>query len=208
MMTYDILLALVAFAFVSSITPGPNNLMLLASGTNFGLRRTVPHLAGVNVGFVLMTMMVGLGLASVLEVFPQAVLVLKVASAIYLVYLSWKIATAAPLADDSPSASSGTPMTFLQAVAFQWVNPKAWAMTLTAVSAYTVTARPLVSLGIIGLVFAVVQLPCITSWAVLGTQIRRFLSSSLRLRAFNIVAALLLLGTIWPILGSAGLSGH
>lgn len=198
-MTAQILVALVAFAFVSSITPGPNNLMLMASGTNFGLRRTLPHLLGVNFGFVLMIVLVGIGLAQVFEALPVAYTALNIVSVLYLLYLAWKVATAAPPPDASESAA-GKPFTFMQAAAFQWVNPKAWAMALTAISAYTLPGRPIFSLAIIALAFAVINLPCILTWAVLGTQVRRFLNNPARLRAFNITAAVLLVASIWPIL--------
>ncbi len=133
-MTYSLLAALALFAFVSSITPGPNNLMLMASGANFGFRRTVPHMLGVALGFVFMVVLVGSGLVQVFDAWPLSYTILKSVSVIYLLYLAWKIATAAPAAQTS---AGGTPMTFPQAAAFQWVNPKTWAMALTAITAYT-----------------------------------------------------------------------
>ncbi|MEM9551809.1 MAG: LysE family translocator, partial [Pseudomonadota bacterium] len=122
-MTYSLITAFVAFAFVSSITPGPNNLMLMASGANFGFRRTIPHMLGVGLGFVFMVLMVGAGLIQVFDAYPVTYDVLKTGSVVYLIYLAWKIGTAAGIveADDA-----GRPMTFLQAAIFQWVNPKAW----------------------------------------------------------------------------------
>ena len=134
-MSYDLLLALTLFAFVSSITPGPNNLMLMASGANFGFRRTLPHLLGVGIGFTLMIVLVGVGLVQVFDLYPISHQILKVVSVIYLLWLAWKIANAAPPEGDVQSA--GTPITFIQAALFQWVNPKAWTMALTAISAYT-----------------------------------------------------------------------
>ncbi|MBU1287371.1 MAG: LysE family translocator [Alphaproteobacteria bacterium] len=207
-MPVELLLALAAFAFVASITPGPNNLMLMASGTNFGLRRTLPHMIGVNIGFVLMLLLVGLGLAQVFDAYPVSYTVLKTVSALYLLYLAWKIATASPPPTTSGEAQAGKPLTFLQAAAFQWVNPKAWAMVLTGMSAYTLPERPLVSLAIVTIVFGLVNLPSIFTWAVMGTQVRRFLNKPARLRAFNITAALLLVATIWPIMTSSGLGAH
>ena len=207
-MPVELILALAAFAFVASITPGPNNLMLMASGTNFGLRRTLPHMLGVNIGFVLMMVLVGLGLAQVFETYPVTYVALKAISAIYLVYLAWKIASSAPPPATSVAEAAGKPFTFLQAAAFQWVNPKAWAMVLTAMSAYTLPDRPLLSLAIICLVFGLINLPSIFTWAVMGTQVRRFLTNPARLRAFNIAAALLLVATLWPILTSSRLGEH
>ncbi len=204
----ELLLALAAFAFVASITPGPNNLMLMASGTNFGLRRTLPHMIGVNIGFVLMLLLVGLGLAQVFETYPVSYAVLKTVSALYLLYLAWKIATASPPPATSGEERAGKPLTFLQAAAFQWVNPKAWAMVLTGMSAYTLPERPLFSLAIVTIVFGLINLPSIFTWAVMGTQMRRFLNKPARLRAFNITAALLLVATIWPIITTSGLGAH
>ncbi|KCZ60221.1 LysE family translocator [Hyphomonas chukchiensis] len=207
-MPIQLLLALMAFAFITSITPGPNNLLLMASGTNFGLKRTLPHMSGIIVGLAIMIVLVGLGLARVFEAFPFALVVLKTVSAVYLLYLAWKIANAAPPPEAGQGEATGKPFSFLQAAAFQWVNPKAWAMVLTAISAYTLPDHPLVSLGIMVTVFAMVGLVSTSTWAVLGTQVRRFLNRPARLRAFNITAALLLLATLWPIMTSGGLGAH
>ncbi|MCB9949244.1 MAG: LysE family translocator [Rhodospirillaceae bacterium] len=195
-MNTDVLTALVAFAFVTSITPGPNNLMLMASGANFGFRRTVPHMLGVGLGFVFMLVVLGAGLVQVFDAFPQAYTVLKVCSVAYLLYLAWKIANAAP-----PQAAdrAGTPITFLQAALFQWVNPKAWAMALTAVSVYAPT-QSLGAIAAVAAVFGAINLPTVSSWTVLGQQMRRVLTSPRRLRVFNIVMALLLVASLYPVL--------
>lgn len=203
-MSLELLLALAAFAFVSSITPGPNNLMLMASGANFGLRRTVPHMFGVGLGFTFMIVVVGAGVVGLFRAAPASFLALKIFSALYLTYLAWKIATAAAPGAKA-AAPAGRPLTFLQAAAFQWVNPKAWAMALTAVSAYTVQSQPLVSLLMVALVFGAINLPSVSAWTMLGTQIRRFLTDPVRLRAFNWTCAGLLMATLWPILSSSGL---
>ena len=152
-MTYDIVLALVAFAFVTSITPGPNNLMLMASGANFGFRRSIPHMLGIGLGFTLMVLLVGAGLVQVFDRYPVSYSVLKVLSVIYLLYLAWKIAHAAPA---NSAEATGVPMTFLQAAAFQWVNPKAWAMALTATTAYT-PDRTMYAIVLVALVFGAVK---------------------------------------------------
>ena len=190
------LLALVAFAFVTSVTPGPNNLMLMASGANFGVRRTVPHALGVAIGFVLMAVLVGAGLGQVFTLVPQAYAGLKALSVAYLLYLAWRIATAPPPGE---AARTGRPMTFIAAAAFQWVNPKAWAMALTAVSVYAPT-RSLVSIALVGVVFGIVNLPSVAVWAVLGQQMRRVLTNPRRMRAFNLVMAVLLVGSLYPVL--------
>ncbi len=195
-MTPDLLLALLGFAFVSSITPGPNNLMLMASGANFGLLRTVPHALGVGLGFTLMIVLVGLGLAQVFEALPWARPTLAVVSVAYLLYLAWRIANAAP---PERATAEGRPMTFLQAAAFQWVNPKAWTMALTAVTLYG--DGSVLSVLLVALAFGAVNLPCISSWTLLGREMRRFLTSPGRLRLFNWTMAALLVASLVPSIG-------
>ncbi|MFT4518460.1 MAG: threonine/homoserine/homoserine lactone efflux protein [Halioglobus sp.] len=196
-MTPDILLALIVFAFASSITPGPNNMMLMASGANFGFRRTVPHMLGVSLGFTLMVLLVGIGLVQIFVSFPVSYTVLKVVSVVYLVYLAWKIATAAPTT--TSKGEGGTPMTFMQAVLFQWVNPKGWTMALTAVSIYS-PSQSLSAVASVAGVFGAVNFPCIFVWVVMGLQMQRLLTSASRLRAFNIFMAVLLVGSLYPVL--------
>ena len=195
-MTQDQLAALITFAFVTSVTPGPNNLMLMASGANFGIARTVPHMLGVSIGFVVMCFLVGLGLAGVILTVPLAATALKLASVIYMLWLAWKIAHAAPPAEGQ---AAGKPMTFVQAAAFQWVNPKAWAMALSAVTVYA-PDRSLASLGLVAAVFGLINLPSVSVWTVLGQQMRRLLTNPARLRAFNLTMALLLVASLWPVL--------
>lgn len=201
MMTLNLLLALAAFALVSSITPGPNNLMLMASGTNFGFARTVPHMLGVSIGFVFMVVPVGLGLAGIFKAFPISYVILKWVSIVYLLYLSWKIATSGALVvkDSGLGANEAKPMRFYQAVLFQWVNPKAWTMALTAVTVYAPTERPLLGLLTVAIVFGAINLPSVGLWALLGVQMRRFLDQPGKMRAFNITAALLLVATLYPV---------
>ena len=134
----DLLSALVLFAFVASATPGPNNMMVLTSGVNYGFRRSIPHMAGIALGFGLMILLVGLGFGQLFEWLPWLYAALKVLSVAYMVWLAWKIATAGPVTPDS-RASDARPLTFLQAAAFQWINPKAWTICLAAVAAYTAT---------------------------------------------------------------------
>ncbi|WP_322889635.1 MULTISPECIES: LysE family translocator [unclassified Yoonia] len=197
-MTYEILIALVGFAFASSITPGPNNVMLMASGANYGLRRTVPHMLGISVGHAFMVFMVGVVLLGVFLTYPALNIVLKVVSAAYMLWLAWKIANAVP---PEAKAVTGKPFTFLQAAAFQWVNPKAWFMAITAISAYAPQDRGLVvgSLMVAG-VFAATNLPAVTVWAWIGVQVRRWLGTARRLRMFNITMAVLLVASLWPML--------
>ena len=194
-MDTTLLAGLAAFAFVSSITPGPNNLMLMASGANFGVRRTLPHMLGVALGFVFMVVVVGLGLAGVFERYPATHAALEAASVAYLLYLAWRIATAAAPGEADPS---GRPFSFLQAAAFQWVNPKAWAMALTAVTVYT-ASRDWPDVVLVAAVFGAINLPSVGSWALLGQGMRRVLTNPRRLRAFNLAMALLLVGSLYPV---------
>ncbi|MGC1506004.1 MAG: LysE family translocator [Sulfitobacter sp.] len=195
-MNFDILPALALFAFVSSITPGPNNLMLMASGANYGFRRSVPHMLGISVGFAVMMVLAGLGLAQVFDRFPLSYTLLKVASVAYMAYLAWKIANAAPIKE---RRADSKPMTFLQAAAFQWVNPKAWAMALTAITVY-ISDNGAWMLLIGALCFVTVNLPSVSFWTVMGQQMARFLTNPARLRLFNWTMATLLIASLYPLL--------
>ncbi|WP_077146003.1 LysE family translocator [Sphingopyxis sp. KK2] len=188
------LAALSAFALVSSITPGPNNMMLMASGANFGLRRTVPHALGVGFGFTLMILLVGVGLMGLFDLFPVLNTVLKVVSVAYLLWLAWKIANAAAPGGGN-EAPRGKPMTFVQAILFQWVNPKAWTMALSAIALYA-PDRNFVAVLLVAIVFGIVNLPSTSIWAVMGTALRGWLSSPARLKAFNWTMAALLVGSL------------
>lgn len=152
-------------------------------------------------------LLVGLGLSKVFVIVPPSYTLLKVISVIYLAHLAWKIAMAAPSPEASEIEGAAKPFTFVQAAGFQRVNPRAWAMVLTAMSACMLPDRPMFSLAIIAVVFGLINLPSIFTWAVLGTQVRRFLNRPARLRAFNVTAALLLLASIWPILISSQIGG-
>ena len=193
-MTDQILLALAGFAFVTSVTPGPNNMMLLASGANFGVRRTVPHMLGISLGFGVMVMILGLGVDRLIAASPALAQAMKWLSLGYMAWLAWKIANAGQ--PRSEGADTGRPLTFLQAAAFQWVNPKAWAMGLGALSAYAAGAGGAL---VVALVFALVNLPAVSIWAVLGQQMRSLLSTPARLRLFNVSMAVLLVATMLPV---------
>ncbi len=194
-MTHDLFLALLGFAFVTSVTPGPNNMMLLASGVNFGFRRTLPHMLGISMGHALMVFLVGLGLAGVFKAWPPALMALKVVSVAYMLWLAWKIAHAGAPGE---GRAKPQPMTFLQAAAFQWVNPKAWAMALGAVAAY-VTEPSAPAYAMVAGAFACVNLPSVAVWAGAGQVVRRWLEGPGRLRAFNWGMAGLLVLSLWPV---------
>ena len=194
----ETLLPLVTSAFVSSVTPGPNNIMLTASGANFGFRRTIPHMLGVTVGFCFMLAVMGLGLGAVFLALPQLQLVLKIVGAAYMLWLAWKVANASTPED---GAAQTAPLTFLQAAAFQWVNIKAWFMCVTTVAIYVPSGdgqRQALVLAV--LIFGLVNLPTVSLWAGLGVGVRRFLQNPKTLKAFNITLALLLVASVVPML--------
>lgn len=188
-MTIDIIMALSLFAFVSSITPGPNNLMLMTSGVNFGLKLTLPHLFGVAIGFTVMIVLVGAGIVQLFDAWPMSYSVLKVLSISYLLYLAYKIATSTAI--NKQDNTEAKPMTFVQAALFQWVNPKAWTMALTAVSVYSPTGS-IIAILIVALVFGAINLPCIGVWAMLGDKMQSTLNQQKYLIWFNRMMALLL----------------
>jgi threonine/homoserine/homoserine lactone efflux protein len=190
------LIGLLSFAFVTSITPGPNNLMLMASGANFGFWRSGWHMLGVNLGFAGLALISGLGLASLVTAVPDAKVVLKIAATLYMLWLAWKIAHAAA---PGKGRAAARPMTLLQAAAFQWVNPKAWAMALGAISAYSADGS-LGSILLVVLVFGMVNLPCIGLWVLAGEGLRHLLTNSRRLNVFNWTMATLLVLSLYPVL--------
>lgn len=195
-MTLELFTALVAFALVTVITPGPNNLMLMASGANFGFRRTVPHMMGIGLGFPSMVFLVGIGVMQLFDRWPASYTILKVLSVAYLLYLAWKIANATPPKD---ATAEGRPLTFLQAAAFQWVNPKAWSMALSAITLYA-ASRDLAAVLWVAGVYVAASVVSTTSWTVLGQQLRRLLATPARLRVFNWTMAVLLVATLIPVL--------
>jgi threonine/homoserine/homoserine lactone efflux protein len=197
-MSLDLFLALIVFAFVTSITPGPNNFMLLASGVNFGFWRTVPHMCGIGVGFFSLLLGVGFGLGALLVAYPQLHIALKIAGGAYLLYLAWRIAMSRSLGDKNDA--SARPMTFMEAAAFQWVNPKAWVMAVTAMAVYTDPEHPFLTVILVATAFAVVNFPSVSTWAGFGVALRGFLADPVRLKWFNIAMGVLLAATLVPML--------
>lgn len=197
-MPFDVFMALVVFAFVTSITPGPNNFMLMASGVNFGFRRTIPHMLGIGAGFLSLLLGVGFGLGAALIAYPALHLGLKIAGGAYLLYLAWRIAMSRSMGEKNGKAAR--PMTFLEAAAFQWVNPKAWVMAVTAMAIYTNPASPFLSVVLVAVAFALVNLPSVSTWAGFGMALRGFLSDPARLKWFNIAMGVALAISLWPML--------
>lgn len=193
----DALLPLVNFAFVASITPGPNNVMLSASGIAFGLRRTVPHLLGVSAGFATLVLVCGAGVGRLVAAFPALELALKAFGTVYLLYLAWMLRDAFAPRDDG---AASRPLRFGEAALFQYVNPKAWVMALTAVSVFTPDVEPRwLAVVLVCGVFVAVGLPCIWTWAALGVGLRRLTRSARRRRAVGAVLALALVYAVAAI---------
>jgi threonine/homoserine/homoserine lactone efflux protein len=177
------------FGFAAAATPGPNNVMLTASGSSFGFHRSVPHILGIAVGFPVMVVAVGLGLGEIFTRYPQVHLALKYAGAAYLLYLAWRIAEAGQKEDGD---GRGEPLTFLEAAAFQWVNPKAWMIAVGAIPAFTtVGGNYYVELGLIAVIFALVTLPSCTAWCLFGAGIRQLIRTPATARAVNLALAAL-----------------
>lgn len=200
-MPHDMLPAFALFAFVSSITPGPNNLMLLASGANFGLRASVPHVLGITSGFTMLVASVGLGLAEMFSRLPWAGAGMRWVGAAYLVYLAWRIARAAPPDTSRGAGGRARPMGFWGAVAFQWVNPKAWLMALGAFSTYVPVAHGAPTVLGAAVLFGAINLPSITAWAWGGSHLQRFVQARRHAVVFNLLMAGLLLASLLPMLG-------
>lgn len=196
-MPIETFLALMLFAFSASVTPGPNNMMLLASGVNFGFRRSIPHILGIEVGFGLLILAVGLGLGAILSAEPRLYLVLKVLGGGYLLWIAWHIATTRQIAEAGEQAQ---PFRFHQAALFQVVNPKAWVMAAGAAAAYQGAATYVRDAFLILLAFMSVGVFCTAAWAGFGSALKHWLADPVRLKWFNITMAALLVASLWPML--------
>jgi threonine/homoserine/homoserine lactone efflux protein len=196
-MSADLLLALILFALVSSLTPGPNNMMLLSSGLTFGFRRTIPHMAGVVLGHSGMVFAIGLGLGQLFTRHPEAYTVLKIGGAAYMLYLAWRIARSGEIRSGDVAAQ---PFGFVQAALFQWINPKGVIMAITVVSLYTVADNYMTTLAICALAFLCSNIIAVSVWTGFGMGLRRFLSDPVTIRRFNLVMAGLLVLSLVPML--------
>jgi threonine/homoserine/homoserine lactone efflux protein len=191
----DAPLALMGFAIATSATPGPNTLMVSAAAAQVGLRRVLPHMMGVTLGFPAMMMAIGLGLDAPFQALPWLHGLLRAAGSAWLLWLAWKIATAPPPGEGPPRP----PLGFWGAVAFQWINPKAWMIALAAVPAFTSPAAPMPpQVLLLAAIFAACALPTLWLWAAIGAGARRLLATPRRLRAFNATMALLLVLSLVP----------
>ena len=185
-------LPFVTYTFVMSITPGPNNVMLTASGANFGLRRTVPHLIGIAGGFVVQLLLACAGLAALFTRWPALQGALAWAGAAYLLYLGWHM-----LGRADHAARAGTrPVTFLQAALFQFLNPKAWVMTLTAATLFLPRELSVIGSGAyMAGIMEGIGVPCMIAWALFGSSLRRVIGAPRARMVFNVAMALALVTT-------------
>ncbi|MGK5614814.1 LysE family translocator [Proteus mirabilis] len=194
-MTLDIFLSLAIFSFVTSITPGPNNIMLLASGINFGLKRTMPHAIGVSLGFFVMLLAVGIGIGTLIKSSPIIYNILKYLGALYLLWLAWK--TAISHSVEQNSNKQGSPLTLLEAALFQWINPKSWMMAISGITLYTSPQYPYISMLLVAIIFTLINFPCVAIWATFGHSLRERLKNPNILKLFNfIMGGLLALSAI------------
>lgn len=198
--TLAMLLSIATFTLSTVITPGPNNIMLLSSGLTFGYKRTVPHMLGIMLGFPFMVLLVGLGLGIIFEKFPILFTVLKVVGIAYLFWMAFKIANNKSSFDIKEDENS-KPFTFLQSAAFQWVNPKAWIMAITAISIF-VTSKDdsLIQVTIIAVIYMLSGVVSTNTWTVGGLLLKRFIKEESSVRKFNILMAVLLVVSVLPII--------
>lgn len=194
----DSLYSLLVFAVIAAFTPGPNNIMIMSSGLNHGVRASVPHLLGICLGFPSMILAVGFGLGVVFDRFPLLHEVVQVIGVLYLFYLAWLIASAVP---SELKGEKLPPLSFIQAAMFQWVNPKAWIMGTSALAAYTTVGASMAEqILTVVLVFMLMAFPSAGVWLLFGAGLQKLLSKPLHQRCFNVVMALLLVCSIVPVI--------
>ncbi|MGJ4943430.1 LysE family translocator [Bradyrhizobium sp. HKCCYLS1011] len=196
-MSQQLLWAFVIFALVMAFTPGPNNIMLLSSGVSYGFRRTVPHMLGVSFGFAFMVGAVGFGLGAIFIAYPVLQTVLKYLGAAYLIYLAAVIAMSGSTKPEE--SRSRRPMTFWGAAIFQWVNAKGWVMVIGTITAYAAIARFPVNIVLQSAISFAMAVGSTITWTLFGTALRPLLNSERAVRAFNIVMAILLLASLYPV---------
>jgi threonine/homoserine/homoserine lactone efflux protein len=199
MMPLATVIPLAIFCLVATITPGPNNMMLLSSGATYGFRRTSPHIIGISVGGAIMSALVGFSIANVASRLPGFYTALHIVSSLYLLWLAWRIARSTGLREVK---ADGRPLRVVDAAIFQWMNPKAWAITLGALAGFARPAHLVGDIAVIMLVRVLVGLPSLSLWAGFGLVLKRYLKSPVALRVFNIgMAGLLVLSLLPELLG-------
>ena len=196
-MSHSLLVAFLMFALVMFFTPGPNNIMVLSSGLTYGFRRTIPHIAGITVGFAFMVAAVGFGLGAIFIAYPVLQTILKYVGAAYLIYLAWQIGLSEPEAPEQDNSRG--PMTFWGAALFQWVNAKGWVMVIGTITAYAAIAAFPWNILIQTAISLAMGTVSTVAWTLFGTALRPVLSSRRAVRVFNVVMALLLLASLYPV---------
>lgn len=202
MMPLDAILALALFTFATAFSPGPNNIMVTASGVNFGFVRTIPHMAGITIGFVVLIIACAAGLGVVFTAVPALHVALKIVGALYMLWLAWKVANARSVGDQDDN-NMAKPLTFLQGAAFQWVNPKAVVIALSAISLYVRPEHQVADIIMVVVWFAFFTALTVVTWTGFGVALRALLRDPRRARVFNIVMALLLVASIVPMVWTA-----
>lgn len=197
-MSQQLVIAYILFASAAAFTPGPNNVMLMTSGLNYGFQRSLAHLAGVTIGYSVMLGLVGLGLGAVFTAYPILQTILKYAGAVYLTWLAYVIATSKPA--DAQSAAAGRPMTFTGAALFQLVNVKGWVIAVGSVSAYAAIASYPWNMIVLATIVCVITFGSSLTWLLFGTALQSLVKSPRAIRIFNIAMAVLLLASLYPVL--------
>ena len=197
-MSRELTIAFIVFIVAASFSPGPNNIMVMTSGLNYGFRRTLPHIAGIAFGFCVVVLVAGIGLGAVLAAHPLLQTILKYAGAAYLIYLAAMIALSTPAASDQ--TATGRPMSFIGAALFQWVNIKGLVTTAGMVTAYAAIAPYPWNMIVLALLSLVVALLSTAAWTFLGSAVQSIVRSPRALRAFNVAMALLLVASLYPVL--------
>ena len=197
-MSQQLTIAFVLFAIVAAFTPGPNNAMVLASGLNFGFRRTLPHVAGIAIGFGIVVLIAGFGLGAVFKSMPLLYAALKYGGPAYLVYLAWRIATSGGI--DDKDSQRGEPLSFIGAMLFQWVNVKGLIAAISSVAIYSAIAPYPYNVLFLGAVFGLVGFVSAAAWALFGASLRGLLSTPRAVRIFNVTMAVLLVASLYPVL--------
>lgn len=194
----EYIIAVALFAISTSITPGPNNIMVMTSGVNFGVKKTLPLLSGICVGFSVMLMVVGLGFGQIFMLFPSLHFIIKCVGVLYLLYLAWLIARTAA---GEMEHKAQRPMTFINGALFQWVNAKAWVVATGAIAAFTTVGEGYVVQNVtIALVFLVAAFPCVGSWLICGTALKRVFTQGKARQVFNYAMAGLLVLSVVPVI--------
>ncbi len=188
--------SLCIFTFVAGITPGPNNMMLMTSGLNHGIRKSIPHYLGICIGFPVMVAAIGFGMGAVFSKYPSIYLYLKISGITYLIYLAWKIANAG---SQHAAQQTKEPFSFIQAAAFQWLNPKAWAIGIGALAAFTTKENFTISVLAVIFVYLMMGFICMGLWLKIGQSLKGILYTRTRVQFFNVTMAVLLVISVVPM---------